>query len=213
MRAKRIGIAGEIGAGKSTIARLFGEAGCLVHDADAVARRALESDEVRALIRERWGDNVFASSGTRETADRVSIAAIVFQDDAERQWLEGVVHPRVRAEQDALLAEADAAADGATRDEETMPAVILDVPLLFEAGLDRLCDLVVFVTAPRAVRLERVERTRGWDDAELARREAVQTDASVKQARSDAVIENVGTLEDARQAVRAVLQDLQAPDA
>lgn len=83
----------------------------------------------------------------------------------------------------------------ARTDRRTTPAVIVDAPLLFEAGLDKECDAVVFVDTPRDSRLKRVQETRGWDEAELTRREKAQLPLEEKRKRADVVIANDGTLE------------------
>lgn len=179
LRAAIIGLAGGIGSGKSTVARAFARHGCLVSDSDAGVRALLATPEIVAELRSWWGDRVVAGDGT---ADRRAIAAIVFNDDAERRRLEGLLHPRLGAERAALIERAA---------REQTPGVIIDAPLLFEAGLDAECDAVVFVEVSRAERLRRVA-PRGWDDAELARREAAQMSLDEKRARSGYVIENTG---------------------
>ena len=80
-----------------------------------------------------------------------------------------------------------------------------DAPLLFEVGLERECDAVIFVDAPRELRLARVRATRGWDDAELARREASQLPLDEKRRRSTDVVENSGDPAALRRAVERVL--------
>lgn len=91
-------------------------------------------------------------------------------------------------------------------------AFVIDAPLLFEAGLDGECDAVVFVDAPREVRLERVRRTRGWDESELARREAAQLRVEEKRRRSDVVVSNDGDEATLGARVAAVLDRLAPAD-
>ena len=174
-----IGITGGIGSGKSYVARLFGELGCAVIDSDAQVREAYARDDVRRTLRRWWGDGVFKPDGQ---LDRAAVARKVFSDPAERARLEALVHP--------LVAEArDEAMRAAARDPRLV-AFVWDTPLLFEAGLRDHCDAVVFVDAPLAVRLARVRRGRGWDEAELARREHLQWDLDRKRALSDDVVTN-----------------------
>jgi dephospho-CoA kinase len=173
-----IGLAGGVGSGKSEVARAFAGLGCVVADSDEAAREALDRPEVRARLVEWWGEDIVGSDGR---VDRKRVAAIVFGDEGERRRLEGLVHPIVRQGRAELIEKARAA--GA-------PAVIVDAPLLFEAGLDAECDSVVFVHAPRQVRLERVRVSRGWDEAELDRREKVQLPLDEKRKRSDHEIVN-----------------------
>ncbi|HZW10092.1 MAG TPA: dephospho-CoA kinase [Phycisphaerales bacterium] len=173
-----IGLAGGVGAGKSEVARAFARLGCVVADSDKAAREALDRPDIRARLIEWWGGEVVGEGGR---IDRKRVAAIVFGDAEERCRLESLVHPIVRQSRSELVAEAAGA--GA-------PAVIVDAPLLFEAGLDAECDAVVFVAAPREQRLERVRLSRGWDQAELDRREKVQLPLDEKRRRSDYEIVN-----------------------
>ena len=171
-----IGLAGAIGAGKSTVAGILGEAGCLVSDADRVAREVLAEPDVVAELVSWWGPGVLDADGR---PDRKAIAAIVFADPESRRRLEDLVHPRVHAARAAAFAAAPAGT----------PALVIDAPLLFEADLAEGCDAVVFVDAPRTTRIERVS-ARGWDAAELDRREAAQWPLDRKRAAADHVIVN-----------------------
>jgi dephospho-CoA kinase len=178
-----IGLAGGIGAGKSAVARTFAARGALVIDSDQEAKDALDRPEVRAELIRWWGDEVLGPEGR---IDRKKVSSIIFADPAQRQRLERLVHPLVRATRKEMIARTD---------QRTTPAVVVDAPLLYEAGLDQECDVVVFVDAPRELRLERVQRTRGWDEAELDRREKAQLPLEEKRARADYVIVNDSTPE------------------
>lgn len=173
-----IGLAGGIGAGKSAVARAFGRAGCAVIDSDAEARAALNRPEVLTTLKKWWGASVVGADGK---ADRVGLARVVFANAAERKRLEDLVHPLIRRTRASAQAEARRA--GA-------PAIVYDAPLLFEAGLDALCDAVVWVECPRGERLRRVRESRGWDEAELTRREAAQWDADLKRSKCPHRIDN-----------------------
>src|SRR5690606_3719789 len=85
-----IGLAGGIGSGKSTVARMLAELGCTVSDSDAAARAALEDHDVRKRIVDQWGDAILDSGGR---IDRSKLAAIVFNDPAQRRLLEAITHP------------------------------------------------------------------------------------------------------------------------
>ena len=89
--------------------------------------------------------------------------------------------------------------------------VIVDAPLLFEAGIDAECDAVVFVDAPRQQRLERVRQTRNWDPVELDRREAAQLPLEEKRARSQYVLENQGDAASVDSQVQSILADIENP--
>lgn len=173
-----VGVAGGIGAGKSAVARSFARLGCVVIDSDKEARSLLLRDDVKAELVSWWGSDILDAHGE---VDRSAVARIVFTDPRERERLEGLTHPLLKTNRERVKSEARSA--GA-------PAVILDAPLLFEAGLNEGCDAVVFVDAPREVRLKRVRDHRGWDEAELDRREKSQLPLEEKRSRSDYVVRN-----------------------
>ncbi len=174
-----IGIAGGIGSGKSAVARVLAELGCEVCISDDVARKVLEMPEVCAAIIARAGSSVALSGGA---IDRSALARAMFSDRTLRADIEAIMHPRIEALRRAQFAAAPASS----------PAFVIDAPLLFEVGLDRECAAVIFVDTPRELRLSRVGESRGWDDAELARREASQLALEEKRGRSSDVVENRG---------------------
>ena len=174
-----IGIAGGIGSGKSTVARMLARLGCEVCISDDAARAVLEAPEVRDAIVARVGATVRAPDGS---IDRAALGRAIFADATLRADIERIMHPRIEARRRAQFA----AAPVSTR------AFIIDAPLLFEVGLERECDAVIFVDAPREHRLARVRATRGWDDAELARREASQIPLDEKRRRSTDIVANAG---------------------
>lgn len=193
-----LGLAGGIGSGKSAVAALLGELGFVVSDSDAGARAVLEKPEVVRELVAAFGPGVLDGQGR---PDRKAIADAVFGDAAKRRTLEGIVHPRLHEER-AQLIEA-ARARGAA-------GVVIDAPLLFEAGVDGECDAVIFVDAPRTLRLRRVTQGRGWSEEELARREAAQMPLSEKRARCRAVVANDDDHDALRARVRAAVAAIRA---
>jgi dephospho-CoA kinase len=189
-----IGIAGGIGSGKSFVSRLFGELGCAVIDSDAQAKAAYQDPAVLAALRAWWGDDVLWPNGD---INRPAIARKVFAGDDERRRLEGLIHPWV--------AEARRRAMSAAANDPQVVAYVWDTPLLFEAGLDAECDAVVFVDAPEEQRLSRVREARGWDAAELLRRQKSQWPLDKKRRISDHVVTNTADADHARGQVREVL--------
>lgn len=191
-----IGLAGGIGSGKSEVARALAEFGCVVSDSDKAAREALDRRDVRDTLVEWWGPEVLGDDGR---IDRKRVAAVVFGDPEQRLRLEELVHPIVRQSRDELI---DLASEAGA------PGAVIDAPLLFEAGLDTECDAVVFVDAPRETRLNRVRETRGWDEAELERREKVQIPLDAKRRRSDYEVVNNADPEQLRLRVRRILDQI-----
>jgi dephospho-CoA kinase len=175
---RRIGLTGSIGAGKSTVAALLRARGLTVLDADEQARLVTQDPEVLALLETRF-PGVVADG----TLNRAALAAQVFGDPAALADLNAITHPRVRARMAAL--ETQAARQGAR-------AVIQDVPLLFEGGLDAQMDAVIVVDAPLPLRVQRVMARSGLTEAEILARDARQLPAEQKRQRATVVIDNSG---------------------
>ena len=170
-----IGLTGSVAMGKSTAARAFRRLGVPVHDADAAVRRLLEPGgaALGAIAR------AFPGTVRNGAADRAELARQVFADKAALARLEKILHPLVRRRTRAFLAVC------ARRRE---PLVVLDVPLLFETGGDRNCDLTVAVSAPAFIQARRFLRRPGMTPARLAATLARQTSDADKRRRADVVI-------------------------
>jgi dephospho-CoA kinase len=180
-----VGIVGGIASGKSLVAAQLERQGAVVVDADKVAHDVLKLDEVKALARERWGEAIFDNDGQ---IDRQALGKFVFAGGAdgprELKYLESLTHPRIGKlvlERIAHLSEAG-----------TATAIVLDVPLLFESGWNKICDKTIFVDAERGLRENRAV-LRGWTPEEFARREAAQESLEKKRKLADVVIDNSGT--------------------
>jgi len=191
-----IGLVGGIGSGKSAIARLFAREGCAVIDSDADAHVVLQSEPVKRELRSWLGAGIFTREGA---VDRKALGHQVFADESKRLRLNSIIHPLVAKRREALMAQYLA---------EPHPAIIWDTPLLVEAGLDRECDKLVFVGVPREKRLERVQKTRGWTDQELALREKSQIPLDKKALIADYCIDNSGDEVASYDQVRRVLSQL-----
>ena len=194
-----IGIAGGIGSGKSFIAKLFGELGALVVDSDQQVREAYQDAGVKKVLRDWWGEGVFDERGD---VSRSAVGRRVFADPAERVRLEGLIHPRVNEARKRQMNEAAG--------DPQVVAYVWDTPLLFEAGLAGECDAVVFVEAPLEERARRVRLARGWDEAELLRRQKLQWPLDKKRRISDYVVTNTADADYARGQVRDVLHQILA---
>jgi dephospho-CoA kinase len=192
-----IGITGGIGSGKSTVAGMFGQMGCLVIDADEQVRQAYQDPAIIEQLQEWWGDEIVQNPGSAPVqVNRKKIADIVFSDPGQKQRLENLLHPKVAELRQQRMA--DAAGDPQT------VAFIWDTPLLFEAGLRSGCDAIVFVESPFSQRLERVQQSRQWDEAELRRREKSQWPLDKKRKISDYIIDNTANADHVRGQVSEV---------
>lgn len=177
-----IGLTGGIACGKSAAAKAFKEHGCRVIDVDEIVRNEVLVDAaVMDVAVARWGGAVVdvAEGGGRRILNRGRVADIVFGNPAERKWWEGVVHPRVGAIWRARVAE-DAAA-----------MWVLEIPLLFEAGLEKGFDFIVCVGANPAVQLERA-LARGMTRAQADQRIASQLPLDTKISSAHAILWNDG---------------------
>ncbi|MEE9394685.1 MAG: dephospho-CoA kinase [Planctomycetota bacterium] len=198
-----VGISGGIGSGKSTVSRLFAECGAAALNADEAARAVTDQPEVKAALRRRFGDGIFAEDGG---VDREILASRVFDttDPAASLWertaLEAILHPAVREHLDRRLAQLRL--DG--RD-----LVVLDVPLLFQSKYQDECDHIVFVQTKQETRRQFVAK-RGWTAEELDRREAAQTPLEDKKRQSTEIIENDGDVVRLRAQVQAIFRKLTA---
>jgi dephospho-CoA kinase len=181
---KVIGLTGNIASGKTAVAEMFAARGAAIIDADVLAREAVSrgSPALDAIVA-RWGNDVLDSEGN---LDRASLRHRVFEDQSDLDALNEIVHPEV-----ARLRRRDVAA-AKSRGEKVVVCVI---PLLFEKHLADEFDSIVLVDAPRSVRLERIVRDRGIDEAEAMKMIASQMPADLKRARADHVIENSGSRE------------------
>ena len=180
-----VGLTGNIGSGKSTVAQLLARRGAAIIDADVLARQAVEVGQpaYREIV-DRWGPDVVAPDGQ---LDRAALRQRVFQDGDELEALNSIVHPEVARLREELVADAR---------ERGTRVLVSDIPLLFENNLVDEFDRILLVDAPRPMRLDRLVRTRGLDETEAMDMIAAQMPAELKRARADFVIDNTGTLDD-----------------
>lgn len=190
------GLIGGIGAGKSTAAGCLAARGGFVIDCDKLGHVALEQPEVKEKLRVRWGDAVFNPDGG---VNRRAVAGVVFGTAAERQWLESVVFPEIGRLADARIRAADA--------DPYARFSVLDAAVLLEAGWKDRCDKVVYIDAPRELRLKRLASRSGWVSQELTSRESAQWPAEVKKRHADVVVMNDGTRDELQQRIDHVLSD------
>ncbi len=190
-----LGLSGAPGSGKSTAAALLADRGGAVIDADALAHASFDEPAVRDAIRDAFGDGVFHDDGR---PDRKALAALVFDNPDAKARLEAIVHPRVAAGRERLHER--------FADDPAVRFVVEDCPLLIETALHDACDFVLLVDAPRDVRQQRLAASRGWDDAELTRREQNQLPFEQRRPHADAVLDNTGDRNDLATQIDAALQ-------
>src|SRR5919201_4538087 len=193
-----IGLTGGIASGKSTVAAMLRELGATVIDADEASRAVVEpgTPGLRAIV-EAFGREVL--DGDR--LDRWKLGAIIFADEAARRRLEAITHPLIRA----WMAERQREAE--ERGEER---VVLDIPLLYENGLDRGLEAVIVVYPPTEVEMERLMARNRLDRKEAARRLGTQMPIEEKKARATYVIDNSGNREQTLVQVRRVWGEITA---
>lgn len=180
-----IGLTGNIASGKSVVADLLEDRGATIIDADVLAREAvMKGSPALEKIVQKWGEDVLDKEGN---LDRAALRHKVFEDQSDLDALNEIVHPEVQRLRTKAVAEARARGD---------QVVVSVIPLLFERHLADDFDTIILVDAPRSVRLERIVRDRGLDEAEGMKMIAAQMPADLKRARADFVIENAGTREE-----------------
>ena len=198
-----IGVTGGLGTGKSTVARLFGQLGAVIIDADKVAHEVMEPKRLawRQLVK-AFGPDILNED---ETINRRWLAQRIFRDPQARAELEGIVHPQVLRHIKQQLRRLSRLRRGRNRDR--VKAVVLDVPLLLETGSDALVDVVVVVTAPPEIQRQRLLE-RGMSEADAAARMAAQWELKKKLAKAHHVVENANGLEQTRRQVTSLWNQL-----
>jgi len=190
-----IGLVGGVGSGKSAVAEVMKQFGCIVANADDNTKVVLRDSEVRDQLVAWWGKGILNVEGL---VDKKAIADIVFQNEEAIKKLEDLVHPRVQSMQEAQFRNAPQGTRG----------LVIDAPLLLEAGLDSCCNVLIFVDSRREIRLARVLETRGWSPKELNRREGAQLPLDMKRNKADYVLINEGELGEVYDQVKQILEDI-----
>ena len=181
-----IGLTGNIATGKSLVARMLGDLGAYVIDADELVHELQRKDApVWARIVGEFGEGILRADGE---IDRAKLGALVFSDSEALHRLESIVHPAVGAEIERQLANL----------EPPDQVVVIEAIKLIEAGLHKRCNALWVVTSRPGVQLDRLMRTRGLSEADAQVRIAAQPPQSEKVALADVLIENNGTVEDLR---------------
>jgi dephospho-CoA kinase len=194
-RVPFVGLTGGLGAGKSEALRTLGELGAVTLSTDDVVHELLAGDELRDLVAGRLGPAVVGDAGL----DRSAIAERVFGDDEARAWLEGELWPRVGRRVAGWREEVESA-------DPPPRAAVVEVPLLFESGMEGVFDRTIAVIADEATRRQRAAFRGQAAVAERARRQLSQSE---KAERADYAVRNDGTLEELRESLTLVLEKLE----
>jgi dephospho-CoA kinase len=189
-----VGLTGGMGSGKSTALEVLSKLGAQVLSSDAVVHELYEGEQLRDAVVARFGAEV-APGGV---VDRAAVARHAFATSEDRAWLEGLVWPMVGARVASWL-------EGVRASTPSPPAAIVEVPLLFEAGLDQLYDATIAVISEESLRRQRAS-ARGH--AVLDERAARQLSQEEKARRATYVVRNDGTVEDLRRELSGILGKL-----
>jgi dephospho-CoA kinase len=193
-----IGVSGGIGSGKSTVAREICVALNAHHiNADDIVSELLQREGVVNEVISALGRGVCDEMGT---LNRTRLGSMVFQDENSRLLLEQILHPKVR---EIIFAEIKFLAE-----QQQNLVLVLDIPLLHEGGLDKLCDLVIFVDAPEEQRSARACERHGWNIDHWQAREKMQMPIASKKSLADAILCNDSSLSALRDQVELLVPRL-----
>jgi dephospho-CoA kinase len=201
MKPKRIGITGNIGSGKSSVAKLLVEKGAALIDADAIARAVTNDAEVLEQIALQLSSGLV----TNGKLDRAKTAALVFNNPQARRILNSIIHPLVRQRSEEAMNVLETSLS-------PPPVILQDIPLLYENGLEKNFDTVIVVDAPLKIRLARVVSRSNMTEADFYAREKAQLPLEEKVNRADYVIDNSGGLEGLREQVDELWEKLMRDD-
>lgn len=195
---KIIGVTGNIGSGKSTFCALLSEYGLSVCDCDKIYSETVLSDPVCLALLSKAFDGVV----TFGKLDRKKLSAIVFGDEKKLELLNAITHPFVLKHIEKLI-------DGLSLSGEK--AVVVDIPLLFESGFDKKCDVTVAVTAPYEKKIERLKKRSALSEGEIKSRLSKQKSEEFLRENCDVIVENNGDIaklrEYSRELIKTVLQE------
>lgn len=191
-----IGLTGGIASGKSTVSALLVSKGARLVDADVIAREVmLPGHEVLAAAVKQFGSEILSPDGT---LNRGKLGDIVFQDPAALQALNNLTHPAIRREIKDRM--------NSMEEEDPKKLIIVDIPLLFESGLESMFHEILVVYVPREVQIARLMERNGLSLEQAEARLNAQMDIEAKRNKADYIIDNSGELVHTEQQV-AVLWD------
>ncbi len=181
-----VGITGGIGSGKSTVTNRFEEIGIPVVDNDIIARKIVQpGTECLETIKKRYGNTIL----TDDKLNRSALRAIMFNDIAEKNWLENLMHPVIRSKTVSMLHNAKG------------PYVILSSPLLFETNQDKLVDRILVIDIPENEQQLRTSKRDNIPESQVKKIVKSQIGRDQRLKRSDDIIDNSGDINNTLQQV------------
>ncbi|MCX7987869.1 MAG: dephospho-CoA kinase [Thermodesulfovibrio sp.] len=193
----KVGLTGNFGMGKSTVAEFFKKLGAHVINTDKIVESLLEEPKIIEEIRRLFGDEVLKDG----KLNKKYIASIVFENPLMRIYLENILHPRVFEKIDAIIEKIP------LRGEPTI--VVVEAPIIFERGYQNRFDIIITVFTDEEIAIKRLEE-KGISKEETMKRLKCQFPIEMKKSKSDYIIDNSGTLEETAQQVEAIFQKLMA---
>ncbi|MDY0986790.1 dephospho-CoA kinase [Flavobacterium sp. CFBP9031] len=189
---KVIGLTGGIGSGKTTVANYFQEMGVPVYIADDGAKRVMQSKNILAEVKAAFGGNIFDN----DILNRAKLAQIVFNDKEQLAKLNAIVHPAVKLDFDDWV-----------KEHTNNDYVMYEAAILFESGRYKDCDVIITVTAPEEVRIDRVIKRDKTTREEVLSRMKMQWNDEKRISKSNFVINN-NNLKNAKEEVVKILNIL-----
>jgi dephospho-CoA kinase len=183
-----IGIMGGIASGKSTVAKELAKRGCVVIDADEMAKQLLQNKEIKKQLRCKFGREIFDAGGR---VNRKKLAQKIFVDTRAVKAVNAIIHPRVFEKTEGLMEK--------YQQQPRVKAIVLDMPLLAEVGWDKKCDKLIFVRCDDRIRLKRARKGGILGENELKKRENFQISLDKKARLAQYIIENNNLAEMIRQ--------------
>ena len=176
MKQLIIGLTGPTGAGKSTWTAALKNLGCRIIDCDQLAREAVQDPDCIKNLQRAFGEDLILSDGL----NRKELAKRAFQDAEHTKLLNQITHPVIRALLEKKLQ---------SLSKESVPAIIIDAPQLFESGLDSRCDFIAAVLAPKEIRIKRLQKRDGISAEEVLSRMSVQYSDDFFRKHSDFILD------------------------
>jgi len=194
-----IGLTGAVGSGKTTVARQFSALNCRVIDADELNHHVLTRPEIVKELVFFWGEEILVRDGT---INRDAVGRIVFEDERELKKLTDLVHPLIFARTKEIIE--------SYQGDSQVAALVLDIPLLLEAGYERFCDYIVYVAVKEEIRHQRLSENRGWSSKKIKNIEKLQISLDKKAQKADFTLDNNSSIPELAYQINNIFTTVQA---